>query len=134
MVTKINKPSSRIKTNTDLLVIATIVFGVITFCGVNRLQAYRKNLTGVSDAPALCYDEETYKKSNGSVRQDTYLYSSDGTTVTDQKDYTMFLYDRVSLTTSSLSYENGVLLTAIGGMLTIASLVAAIVYWNHNRQ
>ena len=130
---KNNKTSARVNINTGLLVLTTIIFGVITFCGVNKLQAFRRNLTGVSDAPALCYDEEAYKRSGGSVRQDTYLCSSNGTTVTDQKDYTMFLYDRVSLTTSSLSYENGVLLTAIGGMLTIASLVAAIVYWNHNR-
>ena len=130
---KNNKTPARVNINAGLLVLVAIIFGVITFCGVNKLQDYRKNLTGVSDSPALCYDEEVYKNSNGSVRQDSYPCSTDGAAVTDQKDYTMFLYDRISLTTSSLSYENGVVLTAIGGMLTIASLATAFIYWNHNR-
>ena len=132
-MTKNNKTSARVNINAGLLVLVAVAFGAITCYGVNQLQSFRKNLVGVSDAPALCYDEELYKKNDGKVIQDTYLCSTDGTAVTDQKDHTMFLYDRISLTSTVNSQQDEILLIAFGSMMTIASLVAAIVYWNHNR-
>ena len=110
-----------------------IAFGAITCYGVSQLQSFRKNLVGVSDAPALCYDEELYKKNDGKVIQDTYPCSTDGTAVTDQKDHTMFLYDRISFTSTVNSQQYETILVTIGSMIPVASLVAAIVYWNHNR-
>ncbi len=135
MVTKNNRTPGRVYINTGLLVLMAIVFGVITFCGVNELDAYRKNLVGISDAPGLCYDEELYRKNNGTVIQDTYPCIENGTEeATSQRDHTMFLYDRVSFTATVNSQQNDILLIAIGSMMTLASFVGAIVYWNHNRK
>lgn len=134
MATKNNKSSARVCINAGLLVLMAIAFGIITFCGVNKLDASRKNLVGISDAPALCYNEELYKKNNGTVIQDTYPCVENGTEeATSQRDHTMFLYDRISLTATVNSQQNDILLIAIGSMMTIASLIGAIVYWNHNR-
>ena len=62
MKTKNDKKSTRVNINAGLLIVMAIAFGAITFCGVNRLDVYRKNLVGTSDAPGLCYDEDLYKK------------------------------------------------------------------------
>ncbi len=134
MKTKNNKTFARIKINTILLILMAIIFGVITFCGISQLNAFRKNLVGVSDAPALCYNEELYEQNDETIIQDTYPCISNGTEeATSLKDHTMFLYDRISLTATINSWQNDILLISIGGMLAIGSLVSAIIYWNHNR-
>ncbi|MBQ2695460.1 hypothetical protein IJG04_02365 [Candidatus Saccharibacteria bacterium] len=135
MKSKNNKPSLRIKINTALFILMALIFGAITFYGINQLSVFRKNLIGVSDAPALCYNEELYEQNNGTIIQDTYPCISNGTEeATDLKDHTMFLYDRISLTATINSWQNDILLVSIGSMLTIGSLISAIIYWNHNRQ
>ena len=53
--------------------------------------------------------------------------------MTSQKDYTMFLYGRISFTATVNSQQNDILLVAIGSMMTLGSLMAALIYWNHNR-
>ena len=134
MATKNNKTSTRVKINAGLLILMAIMFGVITFCGVNELARFRKNLIGISDAPALCFDEELYEKNDGTVIQDTYPCVLNGTEeATSQRDHTMFLYDKINFTATINSYQNDILLVAVGSMMTIASLVGAVVYWNHNR-
>lgn len=135
MATKNNKTPARIKVNTGLLILMAIIFGIITFCGVGKLETSRKNLVGISDAPALCYDEELYWKNNRTVIQDTYPCVMNGTEeATSQRDHTMFLYDKINFTAMTNSQQNDIILITIGSMLTIASFISAIIYWNHNRK
>ncbi len=135
MATKSSKTSARVAINTGLLILMAIVFGIMTFCGVSKLDASRKNLVGISDAPALCYDEELYKKNDGTVIQDTYPCVMNGTEeATSQKDHTMFLYDKINFSATINSQQNDILLITIGSMFTIVSFIGGIVYWNHNRK
>ena len=135
MATKNNKTSARVMINTGLFIVMAIILGVISFCGVNKLEMFRKNLVGISDSPALCYDEELYKKNNGTVIQDTYPCIENGTEeATSQRDHTMFLYDKINFTATVNSQQNDILLITIGSMMTIASFVGGIIYWNHNRK
>lgn len=139
MKTKNNKTPARVKVNSCLFVLLAIVFGVMTFCGVNKLQTFGKNFRSVSDAPGLCYDEEAYKKSGSTVVVNAYpcLTQTDenGNAIpaTSQNDYTMFLFDRTNLSGVTLTYELSTVITIIGGMFTLISLVGGIIYWNHNR-
>ncbi len=135
MATKNNKTSARVMINTCLFILMAIAFGAITLCGVNKLDAFRKSLVGISDAPALCYDEELYKKNNGTVIQDTYPCIENGTEeATSQRDHTMLLYDKINFTATVNAELNDILLITIGSMMTLASFVGGIVYWNHNRK
>ena len=135
MVTKTNKSSARVMINTSLFIIMAIVFGIMTFCGLNKLETFRKSLIGISDAPALCFNEDLYEKNNGTVIQDAYPCNLNGTEeATSQRDHTMFLYDKINFTATVNSQQNDILLTTIGGMMTIASFIGAIIYWNHNRK
>ncbi len=135
MAIKNNKTSARVMINTGLFILIAIAFAAMTFCGINKLDMSRRNLVGISDAPALCYDEELYKKNNGTVIQDTYPCIENGTEeVTSQRDHTMFLYDKINFTATVNSQQNDILLITIGSMMTIASFVGGIIYWNHNRK
>ena len=128
------KTSCRVIFNTLLFVVAAIMFGAITICGVNQLNLYNRNLVGVSDAPALCYNEELYEKNNGTVIQDTYPCVSNGTEEdTSLRDHTMFLYDRVSFTSTVLGQELMIFTVIVGCLLTTASVLGGVIYWNHNR-
>ncbi len=100
---------------------------------------FRKNFVGISDVPGLCYDEDTYKNSNSTIIENAYpcLTQTDenGNPIpaTSQNDQTMFLFDHTSFSGHVISYELTIVLTVVGSMLTAASLIAALIYWNHNR-
>lgn len=53
--------------------------------------------------------------------------------VEEANDYVVFLNDRISFTAAIESVQLEIALCVVGSMLTIASLISAIVYWNHNR-
>lgn len=136
-----SKSNIRVKVNTAILVLCAAVFGAMTCSGVKQLDKLRVSLNGVSDAPALCYDEEKYNaNADYRVIEGTYpcLLETDenGENVPAEspRDVAMFIYDRVSLTSSMLSTELDVVVVAIGSMFTVASLAGAVVYYNHNRE
>ena len=139
MKTKNNKMPARAKINTGLFIILAIILGVMTFCGASKLQMFGRNFRGISDAPALCYDEDTYKSSNASIIEDTYpcltQTDEDGNNLpaTSQKEHTMFLWNQTTFSGGVLTNELLVLLVSIGSMLTLTSFVGGIIYWNHNR-
>ncbi|MBR0465827.1 hypothetical protein IJJ02_03550 [Candidatus Saccharibacteria bacterium] len=137
MSTKSNKTNSRIKTNTALLFIMSVVFGVITFTTASQIYKASNNFQPVSDAPGLCFDET---KTEGSfVRDNSYICltmaDEDGNPlpVTDDNEYALFFYDRLTLTSLVRSGDHIALIIAIGSMLTLAGLVTTFVYWNHNK-
>jgi hypothetical protein len=47
MVIKNNKTPVRIVVNTGLFILMAIAFGIMTFCGINKLEVSRKNLVGI---------------------------------------------------------------------------------------
>ncbi|MBQ2660043.1 hypothetical protein IJF86_01300 [Candidatus Saccharibacteria bacterium] len=139
MKTKNIKTPARVKVNTGLFVVLAVILGVMTFCGVNKLQMFGRNFRGITDAPALCYDEDAYRSSDKSIIKDTYpcltQIDEDGNNLpaTSQNDHTMFLYNQNSFYGTVLTNELLALMVTVGGMLTLASFVGGIIYWNHNR-
>ena len=139
MKAKSVKTPTRVKVNTGLFILLAIVLGAMTYCGASKLKMFSKNFRGISDAPGLCYDEDTYKKSNASIVEDTYPCSTQSDEngnplpATSDNDYAMFLYDHTTFSGAILSNELIILVTTIGSMLTLASLAGGIIYWNHNR-
>lgn len=130
MKTKVASSKTRIKVNTCILVVLSILIGLMTFLGVKRLESYRLNLIGVSDAPGLCFDEEKYKNE---LIEDAYPCTTDGEPVSSDNENVIFLFNRANF--ASTMEINGMLLVliTIGSILTVSSLVVAVVYWNHNR-
>ena len=139
MKIKKQQTPTKVKINTGLFLLLTIVLGLITFCGASKLQMFGRNFRGISDAPALCYDEDTYRSSDASIIEDTYpcltQTDEDGNNLpaTSQKEHTMFLWNQTTFSGAVLTNELLVLLVSIGGMLTLTSFVGSIIYWNHNR-
>ena len=126
-----NKTSARVKINTVLLAVLAVVIGLATFFGASAIHAYRKNLVGVSDAPALCYNDQRFDELT--VIEDAYPCATDGEAITTTDEYAIFLYNRSNFAATINSAEMEVVLVTLGTMLTAASLIGAVVYWNHNR-
>ena len=112
---------------------------MMTFCGVNKLQMSGKNFRGISDAPGLCYDEDAYRNSGAMRVEDAYPCSTESDEegnplpATSQNDYAMFLYNQTNFSGAMLTNELVILMTVIGGILAVSSLVGGVIYWNHNR-
>lgn len=137
MKAKKHKSAMRVYVNTGLLVLLAIAIGLMTFCGVQKLEMLHKNFTGISDVPGLCYDEERYRKNQTIENAYPCLTQTDedGNPIpaTSQNDQTIFLFNHTSFSSSVLSHEFIIVLTVVGGIFTLTSLIAALVYWNHNR-
>lgn len=137
MSTKSNKTNIRIKINTSLLLIMSIAFGVITFTTASNIYKASNNFQSVSDAPGLCYDET--KTDNAFIRDNSYIctteHDEDGNALsaTTDNEYTLFLYDRLTLSSLIRSGDHIAIVIAAGSMFTIAGLVTTFVYWNHNK-
>lgn len=136
------KTSGRVIFNTCLLALMTIIFGVMTYCGASKIVLYSKNHSAMvaSDSPALCFEEEIDLGDDvAPIRNGGYICSSmvdennKPIRLTDIDDYAMFFSDRISFTATIESVQLEILLCTIGSMLTLASLIGAIIYWNHNR-
>lgn len=126
-----NKTSARVKFNTVFLAVLAVIIGMATFFGANSIHAYRKNLIGVSDAPALCYNAQRFD--DVAVIEDAYPCVTDGEAITTADEYAIFLYNRSNFAATINSTEMEVVLVTLGTVMTAASLVGAVVYWNHNR-
>lgn len=137
MSTKSNKTNPRIKINTCLLFIMSVVFGVITFTTASQIYKASSNFQSVSNAPGLCFDET--KTDNLFVRDNSYICltqtdeNGNPLPVTDTNEYTLFLYDRLTLSSLIRSGDFIVTVIAIGSMFTLAGLVTTFVYWYHNK-
>ncbi len=137
MSTKSNKTNIRVKINTSLLFIMSVVFGVITFTTASSIYKASNSFQSVSDAPGLCYDET--KTEDSFIRENSYIctteHDEDGNALqaTTNNENTLFLYDRLTLSSLIRSGDHIAVILSIGSMFTIASFVATIVYWNHNK-
>ena len=137
MSAKSNKTNIRVKINTSLLFIMSVVFGAITFTTASNIYKASNNFQSVSDAPGLCYDET--KTEDVFIREKSYIctteHDEDGNALqaTTNNEYALFLYDRLTLSSLIRSGDHIVVILSIGSMFTIASFVATFVYWNHNK-
>lgn len=137
MSTKSSKTNIHIKINTSLLFIMSVVFGVITFTTASNIYKASNNFQSVSDAPGLCFDET--KTDSIFTRDNSYIctteHNEDGSALpaTTANEHTLFLYDRLTLSSLIRSGDHIATIIAIGSMFTIASFVATFVYWNHNK-
>ena len=136
------KTSKRVIVNSCLLLLMTIALGVMTYCGVSKITAYSHSHSAfvASDSPMLCFEEESdFVDGRPTVRNGAYICSTevdengDFIRSEDVNDYAMFLNERISFTAVIESVQLGIMLCALGSMLTFASLISTIVYWNHNR-
>jgi len=140
MATKTNRTKTRVCVNTGLFIIAAILFVIVAFCGTQRIGVYQRSMVGISDAPGLCFDSEAYEKNNHEVIQDAYPCKTEidengeNIPADSQNDQTMFLYDRMSLVGSLTSIEIQAAIMTIGCLLSMASFIGGIIYWNHNRK
>lgn len=138
--TKKPKTSARVKVNTCLLLLLAVLFGVLTWCGTSRIMAHGRGhsaFIATDDNPGICFEEESdFINGPPTTRKGAHvcITEEDGRVhATDINDYTMFLNERVSFTATIESMQLAIVLFTIGLMSTIASLIGAIVYWNHNR-
>lgn len=118
----------RMAINTVLLLVLTAALGVMTCCGVKKLNAPYETDKGYYNVPAICTEDEGWL-----VNEDSYLCWTDGSRAEGAEDYAFFLYDQVRFASVIQDQNLMTVLTVVGSMLTAASLVATIVYWNHNR-
>ncbi len=137
-----HKTSSRVVVNSILLFLMAVIFGVLTWCGSSRIIAYGRNHQAyiASDSPGICFEKESdYENGLPTTREGVYVCTTEidendeFVRVTDVDGYTMFLNDRISFAATVESIQLEIVLCVVGSMLTIASLISAIVYWNHNR-
>ena len=131
--------SSRVVFNTILLALMTACMGIITFIGVNKIQSNSKNFRGITDSPALCFDEETRESDGSFIQEKAYVCSTEvdengkNLRLTDQNDYTMYLHDNITFTSVIRSNDLVVIMKSVGIMMTLLGLIVTVVYWNHNR-
>lgn len=137
MSTKSNKTNIRIKINTSLLFIVSVIFGAITFTTASNIYKTSNNFQSVSDAPGLCYDEA--KTESTFIRDNSYIctteHDEDGNAlqVATANEHTLFLYDRLTLSSLIRSGDHIAIVISIGSMFTIAGFAATFVYWSHNK-
>lgn len=130
-----NTQKSRILVNTGALVAMSVAFGITTFFGVANMNTASINFQSISNAPSICFESSQTDSDGFQTLNNAYVCSvtTDGNTTASTEDQTLFIYDRLTLS-SVLNLENLIIaFSSIGYMLAAASLVGAIVYYNHNR-
>lgn len=130
MKVKAEKCKSRVIANTCILVVLAMLICAITCLGVNRISDYRKNVVGVSDAPALCFDSEGVEDG---IIKNAYPCVTDGEPVTTTNENVIFLYNRANFASTVELNVMQFTLASIGGIISCVVLAGAFVYWNHNR-
>ncbi len=129
----------RVKVNVCLLALMTAAFAVLTVLAGQEALRYKKGMmTVVSDAPALCHDDERYAE-QGTIegayvcRIDQYDENGEPARTDELNDHTFFLQDTIMFSREvEIFYFRG-LAMFIGALFTIAGVGATVVYWNHNR-
>ncbi len=134
--TKRIKRPLRIKLNTGLFVIAAIIFAAITFCAATWVAEMNESISGhrhITNQPALCFD--AVENDDGTIDRDNGHVCNSGTeeTATDPQVLTMFLHEEILFAQDQSATNASVAIVAIGSLFTVASLIGAIIYWNHNK-
>ncbi len=135
------KTSPRVIVNSYLLLLMTIFFGVLTFCGVSRIVSYfhGHQAFAPNDRPGLCFEEESNFKDgfatefNGAYVCLTDNDNGEAVRATEINDFVMYIDDQITFSDVTSSLERAIILTTLGSILTLAGLTSTIVYWNHNR-
>ncbi|MBQ3318548.1 hypothetical protein IJG76_00805 [Candidatus Saccharibacteria bacterium] len=135
---KNKKTSPRVIVNTCLLLALTIFFGLATknvfFWTNNVPRGYIYN----SNPPHLCFEKEEMLD-GGILNEGAYICSverdENGKPIhlTDDEDYALFIQNQMTYVFSRNWSAVTATVLIFGIMLTAGSLVATIVYWNHNR-
>ena len=126
------KSNSRVLINTGILILMSVIFGALTFCGVSKIQSVSKNFQGVTNAPALCFDETHTDEDGYKTLDGAYICDKNGAEASSSAQ-SLFVYDKLAQYSILRSNDLVVAITTIGSILTVASLLGAVVYLNHNR-
>lgn len=118
-----------------------VFFGAMTCYGVSWLRNFNISATAftISDGPNLCRRSETTLDDHTFYLDDVYLCSlkhdEDGKFIelSDTEDYVFYLNNQITFASGINSAQLKVVLCVIGSISTVASLMGAIIYWNHNR-
>ena len=129
---KNDKTRNRVRINTWLLVLSTIIIPVLTLIGAQKLYLYSKNFVGISDAPGLCYDEKKFDDKSR-VIENAYPCVRNDEPVTSDNENVIFLYNQTNFVATVHFREILIMMLTVGAIATAASFAATIVYWNHNR-
>ena len=130
---KNEKMRNRVRVNTWLLALLTIVIPMLTLLAAQRLYVISKNFIGISDAPGLCYDEKRFDNKS-KVIENAYPCDTNEEPVTTDNENVIFLYNQINFVATTNFREMLVIIFAIGTILTATSFITTIIYWNHNRQ
>lgn len=140
------KTNPRVIVNSCLLLLMAMVFGILTCRGLFWIRNFNIGATAmtISDAPSLCRYNETYEEKVNPQKTEFYMdeiylcslehdENDNNVEVSDGKSYTMYLNNAITAASEFNSAQFKVVICVIGSIATIASLVGAVIYWNHNR-
>ena len=129
----------RIIFNTTLLLLSALVSGYLTYRAYSIAQNASRMLShsSLSDSPALCYDTPT-----STIREHGYICTTQYDAATDKnisvgddvQQLTLYLNERITFSGAITNSYLGLALTYLGAALTLTQLIAAIIYFNHNRE
>lgn len=137
---KLKDVSTRVKINTMLLLLMSLLFGIITLFGLQFMKSQMDQLSYLTsgDMPQICFESED-ESHGGRDASGAYICSTEqdengnSKHLTSNEDYALFLQNNLVFVSNLESLELMTILCALGSMLTIGSLIATLVYWNHNR-
>ena len=128
--TKKNPTSkSRVAINTLLLLALSAICAIASVCACGYLKHELNNTGAISNSPALCNE----------VEGEEYICSLEvdennkNIAISDNQDFALFNYDQF-VYTRAVQVANTLAIAKMIGVISVsASLLGAIVYWNHNR-
>ena len=121
--------------NTFLLLISAILFFAVAFSFAGYLTARSERVfKPVSNAPGLCYDEID----NGQATENEYICGPEMTEegkmkAADDNGLALFEHNQRIMAEKISMQSMAWIILFIGFSLALVSIIAAIVYWNHNR-
>ena len=110
------------------MVMSIIFGGSIIARGENAMKP-------ISTAPGLCFDEID----DGQATRNEYICSSeidengDGKPVANANDYALYAHNDTVLVERVVVQSISFAVMVVGALFSLAFIVSAIVYWNHNR-
>ena len=129
------KTPTRVIVNTTILVTLAIAFAVIAIHKAVSIDIYSGALTNarsITNQPGLCYDN--IDDPDGRMT-DNERICNPGTEekATDPNTIALYLDTQIATAQDVSVYASAQAILTIGGFLSIASLAAAVIYWNHNK-
>ena len=94
-----------------------------------------KAMKPISSAPGLCFDEID----GGQATMNEYICSSeidengDGKPVASANDYALYVHNDTVLAENVVVQSISFAVMVVGLLFSLAFIVGAIAYWNHNR-